>query len=176
MNRSMEQIKEKVEELQLEANNLGVILNIDANNFYEFMQHCIWYGGEIASVEYRGMVVYVQANGDVDADLYDENGEHITHTKDKGNNGNFFHNMRDYIKNDEELIQLLGWNYDATSDIKPRLELTDNNWIEYEIYDTKNQEWVELGDCGVIDETDDVLDAIDIPFMIELIDDYFNEK
>ena len=176
MNRNIEQIKEKIEALKAEAEQKGVSLELSEEEIYENRQHCLWYGGNIATAEYKGIEVYIEANGDIYADLYDKNGEYITHTKDKGNNGNFFHDMRDYIKNDEELIECLGLN-DLDSEKEPRLRVTDNNWIEYSLYDTKKEIWVDLGlDGGIVDETDDVLDAVDISYIVTLVDEYLAEE
>lgn len=170
MNRTKEQIKEKVDSLKKEAEKLGIILNIDENNFYEKRQHHMWYGGEIASFEYKGIDVYIEVIGDQYITFNDENGEYITHTKDKSNSGNFFHNMRDYIPDDNTLIEYLGWERDVESNIAPRLEIGDNNWIEFSLYDTKKDEWIE-GLDSVMDE-EDVLDAVDITGLMDVVDEY----
>ncbi len=174
MNRTKEQIKEKIDSLREEAEKLGVVLNINENNFFEKRQHHMWYGGEIASFEYKGITVYIEAIGDIYITLNDENGKYVTHVKDKSNSCNFFHGMRDYIPDDKTLIEYLGWERDADSDIEPRLEITDNNWIEFNLYDNQKNRWIEYGD-NVMDE-EDVLDAIDLKGLMEVVDECISEE
>ena len=71
---------------------------------------CLWYGGSMVDVKYKGYTFHIEAIGDVYADLYSvQDGSHLCYVKDKNNNGNFGSEMLSYFQSDEML-------YDALSD------------------------------------------------------------
>lgn len=84
-----------------------------------------WYGGQCAKIEHNGYTASIEAIGDVHAE-YAPNGEYKTHIKDKNNAGVFYHEMRSYLKDDEELYKAIE-NEDLIID--------NNNWWECFIID-----------------------------------------
>lgn len=84
-----------------------------------------WYGGECAKIEHNGYTALVEASGDVYVE-YAPNGEYKTSVKDKNNAGAFYTEMRNYLKNDEELYKAID-NGDLLIDY--------NNWWECFIID-----------------------------------------
>lgn len=146
-----EQVKKRVEELIAQYAEHGIRLHLDADYIYADRQNEVWYGGEIASFEYQDRYsVYIEAIGDVEMGLYDENGDYITRVKDRGNNGLFYDEMRSYIPDDETLERYYGLGGE-----KARLIVVDSNWLEIQIYDHEEEIWLDLDiilDCdGVLD-------------------------
>lgn len=146
-----EQVKKRVEELIAQYAEYGIQLHLDADYIYTDRQNEVWYGGEIASFEYQDRYsVYIEAIGDVEMSLYDENGEYITRVKDRGNNGLFYDEMRFYIPDDETLERYYGLDGETA-----RLIVVDSNWLEIQIYDHEEEIWFDLDiilDCdGVLD-------------------------
>ena len=176
MNRDKQEIKTKINELKETANKLGLI-DFEVSTIYENRQHCLWYGGEIARFYYDHYLVTIEVAGDVYATLNDEHGEYITHTKDKGNNGNFFYNMRDYIPDDETLECYLNNGYYEIdeNEKEPRLEIENNNWIEFNVYNRVTEQWIDMSLYNVLDDSDDVLD-IDLVEMINTVNELIEEE
>lgn len=176
MNRDKQEIKTKINELKETANKLGLI-DFEVSTIYENRQHCLWYGGEIARFYYDHYLVTIEVAGDVYATLNDEHGEYITHTKDKGNNGNFFYNMRDYIPDDETLESYLNNGYYEIDkdDKEARLEIENNNWIEFNVYNRVTEQWIDMSLYNVLDDSDDVLD-IDLVEMINTVNELIEEE
>lgn len=146
-----EQVKKRVKELIDQYAEHGIQLNLDADYIYADRQNEVWYGGEIASFEYQDRYsVYIEAIGDVEMSLYDENGEYITRVKDRGNDGLFYDEMCSYIPDDETLERYYGHGGE-----KARLIVVDSNWLEIQIYDNEEEIWFDLDiilDCdGVLD-------------------------
>lgn len=90
-----------------------------------------WYGGQCAKIEHNGYTASIEAVGDVYAE-YVPNGEYKTHIKDKRNAGIFYHEMRSYIENDEELYAAIK-NGDLIIDY--------NNWWECIMIDKDGNEY-----------------------------------
>lgn len=110
-------------------------------------QLCFWYGGECARIEHKGYTVLVEAIGDIYV-IYEPSGEYKTHCKDKGNNGNFYHVMSEYFKNDEEVSRAMQ---------NDELVFENNNWWELSIIDPQGV-WHDLMWCA---ESDMLTEAIE---------------
>lgn len=107
-----------------------------------------WYGGECATIMYKGYVAKISAIGDVYAE-YAPGGEYVTHIKDKNNGGVFYSEFNSYIKNDEELDHLI-----KSGD----LIFDYNNWWE----------------CFIVDkngETHDLMWCLDATFLSDAIEE-----
>lgn len=149
--------KAKCDALFEKAKAKGVILHFNPERLTFNRTNCLWLGGNIAVIEVdKNLCIDISAIGDVIAILYDENKDELASSKDKSNQGAFESNMSFYIKDDEELRQLLE---------DGRLVLRNNNWIEYGgiIYDEKTNKkyFIDLG--MIVDNIldDDALVAID---------------
>lgn len=84
-----------------------------------------WYGGQCATIEHKGYIASIEANGDIYADYY-ENGEYVKRYKDKRNTGQFYNEFCCDIKNDAELYKAIDENI---------LRFDFNNWWECFIID-----------------------------------------
>ncbi len=98
-----------------------ILQRIDDDHQYHY-----WYGGDVAKIEYKGLVFYVSARGDVITTLVDENGEELAYVKDKNNSGRFYSEMDAYIPDDKTLEEYIR---------NERLVVDNNNWFEVLIYD-----------------------------------------
>ncbi|MDO5764285.1 MAG: hypothetical protein Q4P84_01110 [Elusimicrobiales bacterium] len=114
----------------------------------------LWYGGLVATVQYGDLLVDLEANGDVIADLYDCKGPDerlLEYIKDKSNLGEFGSVMRCYIQTDKELDELL-----RNGHKRYYLELCNNNWWECVPCYKGNKYYPE----SWITESDDIWSAI----------------
>lgn len=158
-NLNKEQILEKVTKLKKDALKIGLNLDLNPNDIHTFRQDAIWYGGRIGGFQYGDFYISIDAIGDVRATLYDENEDEIVTMKDKNNSGDFYQIMKQYISDDEQLFQFLGY---TDNPIKRFLTLDDNNWLEYNVYNTKTKQYVELPALSnILDGTNDVLEAFE---------------
>ncbi len=163
-----EQVKKRVEELINQYAKHGIQLLLNADYIHDNRQNEVWYGGEIASFEYQNRYsVYIDAIGDVEMSLYDENGEYITRVKDRWNIGFFYDEMRSYIPDDETLERYYGFNGE-----KARLIVEDSNWLEVSIRDNEEEMWFDL---DLILDCDGVLD-IGYEKVIELVEEAIKEN
>jgi hypothetical protein len=186
MNFSREEIIEAIEDLENQAKVRGAKLHLDPKYIYENKQHCYWYGGTIGSIDYKGCTVCIQVIGDLIATLYDvETGEELVYSKDKSNNGRFYDEMRYFIKTDEELESIITRGLNINEEIergkkegkKYVLYVDYNNWIEFTIYDNKEDKWVQVSSLDSVIETDDVLEAFtDIEFYLDIVEQHLHIK
>lgn len=100
-----------------------------------------WYGGHVATVTHGDLLVFLYANGDMDARLcsVDNDGAYNLYVKDKNNAGEFYGEMRSKIKNDDELHHALQTG---------ELSLDYGNW--WEIFVKYEGEEIDIGDGAVL--------------------------
>lgn len=103
---------------------------------------CIWYGGTVLHLSSNDLDIFLNAYGDVDAELELPDGDYA-YMRDKNNAGAFYDEMSPYIKNDEDYIEKLQNN---------SLILNNNNWLELTVWDKNKKEWID-DDAGLLDET-----------------------
>lgn len=111
---------------------------------------CLWYGGDIAEIQYRGYSFYIGAYGDVRCSYYsgdrrDIESRELVYVKDKSNLGYFYGEMKHYIANDEELLAAID-TYQLCVD--------NNNWFEFYVVSPEGN----VVDIGL----DTVLDSLKI--------------
>lgn len=157
-NLNREQIVAKVNELKEEAQQIGITLDLDPNDIHEFRQDALWYGGKIGGFQYGDYYISIDAIGDVRVTLYSKDDEEISSMRDKNNAGDFYAEMKQYISDDEQLFQYLGY---TDNPLETHLSVEDNNWLEYNIYNTKTKEYVELPALTNIFDGNDVLEAFE---------------
>jgi len=104
----------------MEIKAINYLQNIDNDK-----QNCLWYGGDIVEfILEDNSKILVSAIGDVRLWLVDkETNEELVYVKDKNNGGQFYNAMFSYIKNDEELEQVINNKHD-----KYTMEFDNNNW------------------------------------------------
>lgn len=102
-----------------------------------------WFGGPVVRFKSDKMPEYIfelGAYGDVKATLINKlTNEEIVSVKDKRNSASFYDKMRGYIKNDEELYQLLDQEHETYT-----LDIANNNWWECYGVNRQTREIVEL--------------------------------
>ena len=106
----------------------GAVLTL-RQSVEEFKEYHYWYGGCVAEIAYKGFKFLLGAYGDVRATLFRKaDNVELAYVKDKSNGGYFYSEMSEFIKDDEELDQMIeGEHPDYT------LEIDNNNWWEYYI-------------------------------------------
>ena len=94
---------------------------------------CLWYGGSMVDVKYRGYTFHIEAIGDVYADLYSvQDDSHLCYVKDKNNNGNFGSEMLSYFRTDKALSETF-----HEPPKKYVMEMQHNNWWECFVTDSQ---------------------------------------
>ena len=162
----MELIREKISPNQYTKLNLEI--NIDKN---EEPNHddVFWYGGKVASIKSSEGEYIIAARGIVSCDLIakkdyiNEHGEQIkkgdliAHVKDKNEAGAFKDEMSLYIKDDNELLDILNETHELYE-----LDVDNNNWFELTFYNKNDEiEYDDVMDSGSLnDAVDEVLDMI----------------
>ena len=140
------------------SNNVKIgDFNIEYKQFIDGEhQHYLWYGGEVANISCEDYNFEICAYGDVKTEL-SENGEYITSTKDKSNNGEFYNRMRNYLINDDDLENAIenyemyvAENSDVFAPTGKALQIMDSNWFEIVARDNNG---------NAIDVPLDILDA-----------------
>ena len=98
--------------------------------------HCLWFGGELASITYGGYTFYISAAGRVIISLLSKKDSHIIgEVSDKFENGVFANKMSCYIENDAMIERLL-----EGTDSKYVLNVDDSNYFDMTIVD-KNKKY-----------------------------------
>lgn len=153
-----------VQELELAALVEGVTLNLDSSDIID-AEHldCFWYGGPIGSFEYKGFIVSIEVHGDVSLTVLDRDFKtELLDYKNKNNTGAFRNDdVRSVIKNDAELQVL---------NEEGRAVWSNNNWIEYFVFDENSNEVGPEALNGVLD-TNNVLEAFDDPSWVKCVVD-----
>ena len=119
-----------------------------------------WFGGIVATIEYKGYTLEILAQGDIKTTLLLDNGEEI-HCKDKHNASWFNEIYEDYIKDDNHLIDLIQ---------SEKLQVENNNWFELVLI-TPNKEYVELN-AVYQDNIKEIINSITEEYMEELIKEF----
>lgn len=118
----------------------------------------VWYGGRIATIETERYKIYIEACGDVSGTI---NGEHY---KDKNNTGYFGQCLKENkIKNDKELKK---------AESEGIVTFWDNNWFEFQIWDTIKKDWID----NFIDNVIDINPNDDFDWLDDWLDEYEGEE
>lgn len=124
---------------------LNVEVNTYDNNDYNY-DNVFWYGGEVASIKTTKGEYKIVARGIVSCDLIakdnfiNEDGKQVTKgdiiasVKDQNENGLFKKEMSPFIKNDNELLDILLFEND-----KYELYIDNNNWFDLEFYNNDGE-------------------------------------
>lgn len=104
---------------------------------------CIWYGGEVGSIAYKGYSIVISAAGEIR--LYGKlNGEEVSFV-DKNNCGLYEDLAIDYDIDDEKFYALIyGYPDSFKGDENNYLEFENNNWFEVDLFSPEG-EWIDLG-------------------------------
>lgn len=135
-----------------------VIINFDSSNIRDKDHlNCIWYGGEVGSITYRGYEIVIGAYGDISIGGMLKGKEFDF--KDKNNSGRAFDEFGSII-NDKSLKELI-----SSQDSKNYLNFENNNWFEVDLIDPHDK-WIDLFNYDHI-LSDNILECF------EHIEDYF---
>jgi len=119
---------------------------------------CIWYGGKMVLIRYKGYIFMIEANGEVDIVLFEDDREAAV-IRDKCASGTGREDFRRFIGNDIILSQVL-------TGAHPRycVSYQCNNWWEVSAIDTQNEfhnlEWVTQSD-NLFEAIQEVIEGMD---------------
>lgn len=152
-----------VRELELDAALEGVELNLDPDDIID-AEHldCFWYGGQIGTLEYKGYTVSIEVHGEVRLTVLDEDMKtESLHYINKNNSGAYEDSeVKELITDDETLHKLRD---------EGRAVWSNNNWVEYRIFEPSGEEIDTSGWDNVLD--DNVLEVFaDVNYYKEIID------
>lgn len=141
----------------------GVKVNLDTDKIIDLDHlNCLWYGGVIGSLEYKGYTVSVEVHGDVNVSVLSEKYDDVLcEYKNKNNSGVQSHEILKYIGDDSQLEALAS---------EGRLAWENNNWVEFVVLDKDGN----VVDTPMVETVldDNILDAFDdVSFYKNLIDE-----
>lgn len=140
-------------------------INLEIQDFIdEEHKRCVWYGGVVATVEYKDHVFWLEAHGDVSIKSYnEENSDEVEFCYSNKNNTGAYHNDEAlaYFVNDARFDEL---------NQAYRLAWRNNNWFEV-LVETPDGVKSDFGLDGVCDS--DFLDEC-IEEMVLAMDDMLN--
>lgn len=114
--------------------------------------HCLWYGGGVTSIDYKGYTFSISASGDVIASLQSKTDFHeIARVKDKSNGGIFMDEMGGYIEDDNRLSMAI-----QNRDPEYLLDIENNNWLELDMMNSHGK-WSHL---DIILNSEFIFDAV----------------
>lgn len=157
----------KLKEIFKQEEKYGVKIEIDGLIDKDHL-NCLWYGGRVGSIEYKGYKIVIGAYGDIriSGKIY---GVDIDF-KDKSNSGAAWPDIGiEYDIDDDKLYSLID------GDENNFLSFENNNWFEVDLI-SPDGEWIDL--CGadnVLD--DDLLDCFaDVSEYFEYVDWAINDE
>ena len=154
-----EKIREKLKQYRDLAAQKGAILNVNEHDFIDDDHlDCVWYGGDIGNVVYKGVIFDISVHGDVC--LYGSYKGQEIYYKNKSNSGAIGTDLYYQIPDDKTLYQLS--KFDLQEKTEDYLEWGNNNWVEFFYGDT--------GASDVADE-DNVLEAVGE--VLEFIEEFY---
>lgn len=151
---SRTKIERRYRRMQADAKAFGAELLTEESIFIDDDHlDCVWYGGHIGGLRYKGYEVSIEVHGDVEIVGF-MNGHDFLY-KNKKNTGAM--NMaasdalRTTFKSDAELWDALN----ADEEAENKVAFENNSWIEAFVKDPEGH-W---HGSSVVDDADDVLDA-----------------
>ena len=151
---SRHKIERRYRKMQADAKAFGAELLTEESIFIDDDHlDCVWYGGHIGGLRYKGYEVSVEVHGDVEIVGF-MNGHDFLY-KNKQNTGAMnmaaSDTLRTTFKSDAELWDALN----ADEEAENKVAFENNSWIEAFVKDPKGH-W---HGSSVVDDADDVLDA-----------------
>ena len=161
-----ENIFDKIKE---QEEKLGVKINFSKDSIHD-MEHldCVWYGGDVGDIEYKGYKILIGAYGEVRIGGEVRGEEFDFVDKSFRNEGRFFDEYGSTL-NDLKLRKLLNSNDDNNY-----LTYENNNWFQFDVLTPDG----ELIDCFNYDNVIDnnIIDNfLDIEWYLKVVDDIIEE-
>lgn len=134
MSMSQEQYELTLSKIMSQEKTYGVKINITDIIDKDHLD-CTWYGGEVATVLYKGYIITIGAYGDIRLGGI-INGSEV-YIKDKNNGGAVYQELGRKL-NDDQLHSLLNGG-----DENNYLCFENNNWFEVDLI-SPDGEWIDL--------------------------------
>lgn len=119
---------------------------------------CIWHGGVMVMIHYKGYIFQIEANGEVHAVLY-EDGKEVAAIKDNLASGTGRESFRRFINDDVVLDQVLTGTHHCYS-----ITYKNNNWWEVSAIDPQkihhDLEWATQSD-NLFEAIQEVIEGMD---------------
>lgn len=148
----------RLREIKKQEEKYGVKIYFDGSNVRDKDHlNCIWYGGEVGSIDYKGYEIVIGAYGDICIGGIIKGAEF--NYKDRNNSGRAFDEFGSNI-NDKSLKDLI-----SSQDNNNYLSFENNNWFEVNLIGPCGK-WISLCNCDNI-LSDNILECF------EHIEDYF---
>jgi hypothetical protein len=125
-----------------------------------------WYGGNMATISYKGYQFHLEAIGDVRVVHIPSEGAEPQWYKDKNNDGLFYEWFNSVFNTDKELYEAI--NNVGTKKF-PHLEVGNNNWYEVMIEDPNGKHY----DYMWVLDNDNYFEAIEE--IVANMDDYIQD-
>ena len=155
---TQKEFDQRMREIMAQEEKFGVKINISQLIDKDHLD-CLWYGGEVGTIKYKGYTIAIGAYGDVR--LYGKIKGSWVEVKDKNNAGEAYGAIAVEHEIDDDALHAL------TSDTSEYgyLVYENNNWFEVDLISPEG-EWIDLcGSDNVL--SDDLLDCF------SSVDDYF---
>ena len=158
------EIEAKVKELRQMAKDRKMKLSIPPGKLHEDRLDCFWYGGHIGTLKYGHYDIHIEVFGDVFCLLRHPKNEAVL-VRDKACLGRFYETMSPFLRNDRDLSLAIDRGLGLPglgANGKPfpySLEITENNWVEFNIFDNRRGQWLPLSSGMNILDSSNVLEA-----------------
>lgn len=161
---TQQQFEQRLKEIKEQEQKFGVEIEITDIIDKDHLD-CVWYGGEVGKIKYKGYTIVISAYGDVR--IYGKIKGIDVSVVDKGNYGRAYQDLAVEFGVDDEIFYELveGYPDSFKGDENNYLELDDNNWFEVDLISPEG-EWIDL--CGA----DNVLENNLLDCFSD-VDDYF---
>ena len=139
---TQEEFDKRMKEIKNQEKKFGVEIEITQLIDKDHLD-CVWYGGEVGRIKYKGYSIVISAYGDIR--IYGKiKGQYVA-VKDKGNNGSAYDVLaRDYHLDDDAFYALAREYPDSfKGDKNNLLEFENNNWFEVDLI-SPSGEWIDL--------------------------------
>ena len=149
MNINKAKIERKYKEMISEAKRLGVIPLTDKEIFIDDDHlNCVWYGGYIGGIKYKGYELSIEVNGDVEicGIVNGKDFEYVNRMNISAMSANASDHLRTTFASDAAFNETLQYG---------EIEYSSNNWIEIFV-SSPSGNWDE---GKIADDSDDVLDV-----------------
>lgn len=153
-------IKNKIKEVGFNTEKIEVCTLIEENK-----QNSYWYGGDTIKIMHNNVIFSIEAIGDIRFSLIRKlDNTTLFYVKDKQNQGSLYAELSSYIKDDNELLQLISGEHPEYLAI-----IDDNNWWEcnalvgdkfYDLSWVLDSDILEEAVMEVIENIDNILEDI----------------
>lgn len=163
-------IIEQLDKIKENAKELGIELTIYPKHFDPERLNVLWFEGDIASFKYDDYTIIISAAGEIDASYFEKDkliyNPHKTHCLPS--------ELEQYLT-DKDLQDDLTTRYSyADKKIAEHQDKTlfieANNWLEFNVFNNKTNNYWGLILCNIIEDDSNVLDSLNnLQYYIDFI-------